>query len=677
MLEHQERQDMGDNLLPPHCSIIKEDNQVNIKLEALTLRNFKGITDLSLEFNGQPASIYGTNGVGKTTIYDAWLWLLTGKDSKGAADAKIKPVDCDGEIIDHAARSAVEATILADGQRIYLGREYFERWSKKRGNTEATYDGNTTEFYINGVPKSKTDYEKALEQLVPADKLRILSDLHAFGALPWQKRRDILFELADVGTDLELMSQLPKYEPLLEAAAPVGLDDLRAQLKARRKKLNTRLNDLPVMIGENRKTEQELGEIPTAALEASLADLQEDEHRLTQQIAEAEQGQTGALKTALSEAMMDLRALELDNAEYRRAHEPPRDGTAEEIGRVSAEVDRLTADYVRASNSYHQLAKIAKAHEDNAQQYREMWLEESGKEYSGDDICPTCGQLLPEDKRAQARLSWEGAKRDKLQQIRRLGTDAAIHGQEMREQAEELKNTMAELESGLAERKAKLESLKERQKAAPAQTVEDMPDYAKRHNELEERVRAAQSALSAAKQDAVTRTNDLRQQRQAVRADMDGIRGQLAKGETLSRLRQRITELEEERHNLADELAGLDRLTDLAEDFTRYKAEYITASVNDRFRIARFRLFEVQVNGGLKDCCDILCGGVEYGGGLNTAAVYNTGMDIISTLSEWYGIHVPLFVDNAESVVRLEPIDTQVIRLVVSDEDEKVRMEVE
>ena len=151
-------------------------------------------------------------------------------------------------------------------------------------------------------------------------------------------------------------------------------------------------------------------------------------------------------------------------------------------------------------------------------------------------------------------------------------------------------------------------------------------------------------------------------------------REQLAKESTLKSVLQRIEELEEERRQLAEELASVEHLTDLAEDFVRYKVECITDNINSMFRLAQFRLFTEQVNGGIADSCDILCGGVPYDSGLNNGARINVGLDIINTLSREYGSHVPVFVDNAESVVELEGMDTQVIRLVVSAEDKEIRM---
>lgn len=201
-----------------------------------------------------------------------------------------------------------------------------------------------------------------------------------------------------------------------------------------------------------------------------------------------------------------------------------------------------------------------------------------------------------------------------------------------------------------------------------------MPDYADRKNALSGTLRELERQFAEVQTNARARTDELRRKRQAVREEMEAIRSQLAKENTLIAIHSRIAELEAERTALAAELAEIDRITDLADDFIRFKGEYTTKAVNDLFRITQFRLFTEQVNGETPPACDILHKGVPYDGGLNSGARINVGLDIVNTLANHYGYRVPVFIDNAESVTSLLPIDAQIIRLVVSEEDKKVRI---
>ena len=99
--------------------------------------------------------------------------------------------------------------------------------------------------------------------------------------------------------------------------------------------------------------------------------------------------------------------------------------------------------------------------------------------------------------------------------------------------------------------------------------------------------------------------------------------------------------------------------------------------INSRFKFARFKLFETQVNGGILEVCETLFNGVPYSSGLNNAARINVGLDIINTLAEHYGFDAPIFVDNAEAVTKLIETKGQIIKLVVSEKDKKLRTVVE
>ena len=136
---------------------------------------------------------------------------------------------------------------------------------------------------------------------------------------------------------------------------------------------------------------------------------------------------------------------------------------------------------------------------------------------------------------------------------------------------------------------------------------------------------------------------------------------------------KRIQELKEDARNASEVLEGIDSMLFAIEEFVRYKARFVEESINDLFRVASFRLFREQANGGLEERCDAQYGGVPFLG-LNNGRKVNVGIDIINALSRHYGVLVPLFVDNAEAVTQLEASDTQVIRLVVSESDKELRM---
>ena len=113
----------------------------------------------------------------------------------------------------------------------------------------------------------------------------------------------------------------------------------------------------------------------------------------------------------------------------------------------------------------------------------------------------------------------------------------------------------------------------------------------------------------------------------------------------------------------------------LTEEFIRTKVRLLEDRINSKFKMARFKLFEVQVNGALAETAETMYNGVPYSN-LNNGARINVGLDIIRTLAKHYNLYPPIFIDNRESITELIDVSPQqTISLIVSEKDQKLRVE--
>ncbi|MCD8381513.1 MAG: hypothetical protein LUC30_01140 [Clostridiales bacterium] len=643
-----------------------------ITLLRLTLERFKGMERLELDFGGRSASVYGRNGTGKSSIYDAWAWLMTGKDSRGQTPAdvngcSIKPLDGEGNVLDHAAHTAVTGVLSVDGREQTLRREYYEKWTRKRGRAEESYDGNTTDYFIDGVPVQKKLYDETVAQIAPPEQFRVLSDLYAFAGLGDRSRRDILLQVAGLGDEREIMATDERFSPLLAATETDSLERYTKKVKSLRRKLNEQRAAIPARLDEVKRSVEELSGLPFDELRRSVADLEAEESRLNGQLSQSSTDRTAALRVQVGELENRRNALNLENRQYRSAQEANRPDPEEK----KRELNRLQVSYRYESERYHSACRDADKYEARLEQCREDWQETWRERYPGNAICPTCGQTLPAEQQAEAQTVWEGHHRKKLDDAAREGEQLKKLAARSKEQAAEVQTRMVELENRIAQAKDELAALQ----AAPAGEIADLPDFGQQMDKIAAELEAAQQALQAATEDAEKDTRTLRAQKEAITAELRGLREQLAREDILRRAREREKALQEQTREVSEQIAQADRTLDLADEFTRYKTERVTDGINGCFRLARFRLFQRQVDGGLVDCCDVLYGGVPYSGGLNDGAVICVGLDIIDTLSRHYGLRLPVFVDRAESVNELPELENQVIRLAVTDTDEKVRLE--
>lgn len=100
-------------------------------LKSLRMENFKGIKSLDVNFSNK-TSIKGQNAVGKTTIFDAFTWLLFNKNSAGEEKFNVRPLDKDGNRIDNVEIKVV-AVLDVDGKEMELSKIQKQNWVKKRG----------------------------------------------------------------------------------------------------------------------------------------------------------------------------------------------------------------------------------------------------------------------------------------------------------------------------------------------------------------------------------------------------------------------------------------------------------------------------------------------------------------------------------------------------------------
>lgn len=645
---------------------------MELKLISLEIENFKGFRHAKFDFGGRDASIYGQNGAGKTSVYDAVTWLLFGKDSRGKSDFDVKPLGPEGDVKDHGAVTSVEALFSIDGREKKLARSYREVWSQKRGNPEASFDGHTSEYFIDGVPMKKSEFARQAGEIVPEDVFRLLTSVSYFAEeLPWQKRRATLFDLAAVATDEEIMAGEARFAPLAAAMEGLALDDYRKKLTARRKGLNRTREDAPARLDECQKTVEDLGGIDFDALERQKAEAQDRRAAAQRDLDQAERdGGRAELQNQLAGVRNELGRLENENAAWRLSQRQAQG--ADEAASVRQSMEAADAQEIRRQRDLEYLRGRQNSLEGEVTACRAKWNEINGEEFKG-GVCPACGQALPKNKLEAAVAGFEQDKaRRKVEAVDAANrAKAALEG--IREEIAKLERESAGSRKQREELAARLRQLER----GPKAQVTDMEDYAVRKAELEAQAAAIHVGLEGLETETAACVQACRSALAEADEELDRLSGQLAKKAALEYARGRMEELRAQAAASAAALNSIDKMLFLCEEFLRYKAEFVEDSVNRRFSLVRFRLFREQINGGLEDCCDVTVNGVPYSSGLNNGARVNAGIDIINALSRHCGVHAPLFIDNAESVSRLERADTQAIRLVVSEHDKELRCELQ
>ena len=647
-----------------------------MRLLNLKLKNFKGIRNFSLDAGGENISIFGNNASGKTTLFDAFVWLLFDKDSLNRKDFEIKTLDENGKPL-HGLEHEVEAELELAGQTLTLRKVYREVWTKKRGSAQAEFSGHTTDYFIDGVPAQKSEYTARINTICDEQTFRLLTDATYFNEhLHWQLRRKLLLDVCGDISDAGVIAHTPSLSDLPAILCKRTLDDHRKVIQARRAEINKELDKLPVRIDE---VERGLPAQVGADAEQTLADIittERNRGRALERRIQTEQGGGVAEKTKqLREA--EAAALDLET-QARRAAEAGLKPLREQEAKLLRAQAELTATLQEVPQMVlrHQEALVRL--ENLRTQLRAEWHRINAETFVPSDgaICPTCGQALPEEAVCAANqkvlAEFNRSKAQRLEQIAVKGKAAAVEAEDRQRDIDVITAESTTANQRLAVVAAEIQTVKQ-QIDAITHGAESGPDP--RASIAHERVAALKAEIDALRQGNEAALAECDAEMRRFDERISGLRDTLARIGQREAGQERIADLKAQQKNLAAELERLERELHLTEEFIRAKVAMLEERINSRFKLARFKLFDVQVNGAVAECCDTTYNGVPYGSGLNKGARMSTGLDIINTLAEHYNFAPPVWVDNAEAVVNLIPTKGQMIRLVVSGEDKKLRLE--
>lgn len=640
---------------------------MKIKLDKLTLNNFKGINKKEIEFTDK-TNISGDNATGKSTVFDAYSWLLWGKDSFNRKDYEIKPYDENNNVI-HNLESSVEGVFDIDGKETTFTRVFKEVWTKKRGSNNETFTGHTTDFYINEVPKKKKEYEEKISELVTEDEFNLLSNPKYFNdILDKKERRKILLTLVDdVSTDDVVATNKDLKDLDLENYT---IDELQAMAKSSNKKINDKLKEIPARIDELEATkttedfselEKEKEEVKKAIdeLDRKLAGINnvseelqtkyDEMAKLKQEIHDIKSDFTDEINTKENNIKLKIKNLELD------------------IGREESRIEDYKQKIKQNEDTKQDQDRIIKSTEKDLEELRKDYIETNNEKYSDGFICPTCGQEFDEDKKEEIITKFNLYKSNKLE---RIEAHASTFKSDIK-QSEELLNlcisNVAKFEEDIKKFEENIVKGQQELKIA-SEDLKKCKDRILPEDKLRE-VESIEISISKL-EDEISKINqvdntEVIELKATYSEKLEDINSKLSLRGLNTQLETKIDQYMEDEKKLSRAFEENQRILYLCEEYIRSYTELVSEKVNNLFTFVKFKLFETQINGGIVETAEATYKGVPYGS-LNTAAQINAGLDVINSLSKHYDKQIPIFVDNAESVNNLVDTESQLITLTVS-----------
>lgn len=485
-------------------------------------------------------------------------------------------------------------------------------------------------------------------------------------------QRAILADMFGQHSNDDICNQFPEFEALRTVLQDGTVDELKkccnTQLYGKRGRNGTKglqdlLDEIPSRIDE----------VSRQRVDIDLADLELKKKALLDKLSDNIKQQTDTQNSMksydkLSDGIIELKGqlsalqqkanekLDADRREKR---------TALNLVQNEHQKELLKADTIREEITA--LEKRIAQYEQKRQELKKSWdLNKSLKFDENSLICSYCGQEYPEEKKEQLRTEFDTHKAHELELITKEGSSCADHIKadqaELEHKREELKKTEDEVER------------LEKEIAIADNVLNSIPASVDISNTEEYKAIQSQIAEKEASMNKFTDMNLLRIQlkgdEEQIRNDISVVDKSLASVSINESVDKRITELEQERKNIAQKITDVQAQLDLLKKFSRKKNELLEADVNKYLCFCTVRMFRPLVNGDTEECCDFTYRGEPYSRNMNHGARILTEIDICNAFQKRCGVELPIMVDDTESLDpwKIPDVDSQLIMFRRSDD---------
>lgn len=625
-----------------------------MKLTKLELLNFKGLKSFTINLNGDVV-IRGDNATGKTTVFDSVCWLLFGKDSLDRADFEIKTLD-GGEPI-HKVNHEVTATFTLDeGGTVELKRVYREKYSSPRGG-DITLTGHTTDYFVDGVPKKEKEYKEIVNTLIDESIFKLITNpLYFNETYSWQNRRKLLLEMCGDIDDISVINSHDDLRRLAELLEGRTVDDHRKVVAAKKTAINKELDMIPIRIDEAVRNKPET----VSDKEKLIRDIE----TLSAGIDEVEKQkaiiQNGFSFTEKESKIRDIkRQLEVQSSKILSDYHKQKQRLRDEYEASLTKLKMVEVDRDRCADRRDELNKEIERESKRIATLQSEFDTFNAQQFNKES-CPTCGQALPADKQAALEAEFNTNKSKKLEEWKGLIESAVKLKENYEEQQEIMVSKIDNLTTEVSQYSDAYNVKFKEYESYSEPNLEDDPVYA----DLK-----AQLFLLEIDDEPGADTEELTkldEELSSMKSKKAALETELNKFKLIDDINHRILELENQQQKLVAEKNALDEASFLMDEFIKAKVNMLEENINSRFKLARFKMFNVMLNGNVEECCETTYKGVPYRS-MNNAARINVGLDIINALTSYYKVNAPVFIDNAEAVTEFVPVNSQTIKLIVDE----------
>ncbi len=639
---------------------------MDIILKSIHMENFKIFLNKTITFS-MLTKIFAQNYKGKSSIVDAFFWVLFGKSSTGNSEGKnFHPRrQVDGIDIDRVP-VIVELTLMVDDREIVIRKVQEQKWVRKRGNDFETYEGDGNKYFWNEVEVKETEHKKRVAEIIDEDLFKKITNPHAFVSMKQDEQKKFLTEKVAQITDEDVFS-LGGFEELQALREKNTLEEIKAINKKALSGYKDKQDKIPVQIAERSK---DIVDTDFAEQEFALSALKEQLSGVESKIQDTSKAyeSVNSLKAEIAETKGKLADIERD--EKRKIDNALRDAKSG-IQDLDVLIQRKAFIKERTEKDITLKESYVEGTEKHIASLQTAYKEAKTKEFDPESCtCPTCGQILPEDKKQEHIAEFEKKKAEDIERLKNQGNAEFA-------QCKKDKESLVGLKEQITTVAAEIESLTTQKSELSEKLVALPTEIDLSGNRESQELTSSLKALEFSLTETVDSLNDtdalkeaLTEERQSIQKRIDDVKAVLATKQHIDDAKDRIAELHEELKQATIEAARCERISLILENFEKVKTTLLTERVNSHFKLVKWSFERQQKNGGMEQYCSCSINGTEYGDDTTSKTEkLMAGLDIINTLQEIYGVNAPIWIDNKESYcdINIPKMDCQLIALTVKE----------
>lgn len=636
-------------------------NMSVLSLKKMILENFMCYALKEIDFSSI-TKISAMNGVGKSTIVNAYMWLFFNCDYDLSVNQNVRR-EADRKTIDDVDVS-VTVVIDMDGKEITANKVQKRTYSK-----DGTSFKDDNKYFINDVPKTLKDFNAYFE--LDMNVWKMCTSVNAFLSQKPADMRSYLFSLVSEVTDLQVASSNKELKELVPLLEKYKAEELLAMNKATKSNAS---KELPILDGQIMEKERDI----QIKSDIDVSDLELLRNSLKDQIKANTEKQTNAdsMMEECSKVQDEIMKLKFDLSGLQNK-------ANEELISASAEISNTISDVMNIKSTTETYISEVKGQiatcKDNVDilnrkrnSYAEEWKSVNSEQFNEDTtICPTCGRKLDTSKITSLRNDFESKKKNRLDDITAKGMDCKSQIDKNNKRIKELETELDKFQIRLEEADQRLEELNKEAANQPLFIdISDTEEYKAIQNKIAEREEYSENLSSGdIRAELKAQENNLRQQL----ADCEG---EIAKSDTTAD-EERLAELKKQKIDMEQSKADCEKILDLLDELDKAKNELLTDQINSHFSLVQWKLFDSAKNGNYKSVCIPMVDGKSILTTMSNKGNRILGrIDICKAIQKISGINCPIWLDDSENLDTTnqskvaDMVDSQLIMLLVNDSKE-------